>query len=241
MSLPPAHRRAVIYQHEAHEGPGLIAPALEAAGFQLVQRFRDADHADVEAGLLVVLGGGMAVYESQEHPFLAHELAVISERLANGRPCLGVCLGSQLMAQAAGGEVFPGKNGFEVGVAPVRWTQEGLVDPVLAGVKPKSLVAHWHGDTFRAVPNATLLASTDRYAQQAFRIGDSYAFQFHLELTGDELGRWYDVAGAHLPEKAPDLETLRAQLPKLRGNEAELRGICQRLAEHFAQAASRHA
>ncbi|OJT24178.1 glutamine amidotransferase [Archangium sp. Cb G35] len=230
--------RAVVMQHEEHEGPGLLGPALEAAGFTLVKRFRGVKREDLNAELVVVLGGPMGVYEADRHPFLGEELALVSERLALGLPVLGLCLGAQLLAAAAGSEVFVGKNGLEVGAAPVRWTKEGLADPVLAGVRPRTTVAHWHQDTFKAVPGATLLASTDRYTQQAFRLGDSYGFQFHLELTADELDRWFTQGAEELVELyEKDLDELRSQLPKLRSAEAENRELLERLAHHFARVA----
>jgi GMP synthase (glutamine-hydrolysing) len=230
--------RAVVMQHEEHEGPGLLGPALEAAGFTLVKRFRTVKREDVDAELVVVLGGPMGVYEADRHPFLGEELALLTERLALERPVLGLCLGAQLLAAAAGSEVFVGKNGLEVGVAPVRWTKEGLADPVIAGVRPRTPVAHWHQDTFKPVPGATLLASTDRYSQQAFRLGDSYGFQFHLELTADELERWFTQGEEELVELyEKDVAELRSQLPKLRAAEPELRELLERLAHHFARVA----
>jgi GMP synthase (glutamine-hydrolysing) len=229
--------RAVLIQHEENVGPGLYGPALEVAGFKLVHRFRSVERADVDAELVVSLGGYMGVYESDQHPFLGHELALLSERLAAGRPCLGVCLGAQLMAQASGAEVFPGKNGFELGVGPVRWSKDALADPVLQGLRPKTPVAHWHGDTYSAVPGATLLASTDRYTQQAFRIGDSYAFQFHLELTAAALGEWLTEDNPELTQLGKDVPKLRAELPKLKAAEGELKDLAERLAHHFAKSA----
>ncbi|HEY0094621.1 MAG TPA: gamma-glutamyl-gamma-aminobutyrate hydrolase family protein [Archangium sp.] len=230
--------RAVVMQHEEHEGPGMLGPALEAAGFTLVKRFRSVKREDLNAELVVVLGGPMGVYEADRHPFLGEELALVTERLALGLPVLGLCLGAQLLAAAAGSEVFVGKNGLEVGVGPVRWTKEALADPVLAGVRPRTTVAHWHQDTFKAVPGATLLASTDRYTQQAFRLGDSFGFQFHLELTADELDRWFTHGAEELVElHEKNLEELRSQLPKLRSAEAENRELLERLAHHFARVA----
>jgi GMP synthase (glutamine-hydrolysing) len=230
--------RAVVMQHEEHVGPGLLGPALEAAGFTLVKRFRSVKREDVDAELVVVLGGLMGVYEADRHPFLGEELALLSERLALGLPVLGICLGAQLLAAAAGSEVFIGKNGMEVGVAPVRWTKEGLADSVLAGVRPRTSVAHWHQDTFKLVPGATLLASTDRYSQQAFRLGDSYGLQFHIELTADELERWLTEGAEELVELyEKNLDELRSQLPKLRAAEPENRELIERLAHHFARVA----
>ncbi|WP_244222438.1 glutamine amidotransferase-related protein [Corallococcus praedator] len=94
--------RAVVFEHEEHEGPGLLGPALEAAGFTLVRRFRTVRREDVDAPLVVVMGGPMGVYEADAHPFLKDELALLGERLASERACVGVCLGAQLLAAAAG-------------------------------------------------------------------------------------------------------------------------------------------
>jgi GMP synthase (glutamine-hydrolysing) len=228
--------RAVIYEHDEDAGVGLLGPALQQAGFTLVKRFRMTRREDVDAELVVVMGGHMGVYEADQHPFLNEELALLSERLANERPCLGICLGAQMLAAAAGAEVFPGKNGFEVGALPVRWTQEGLKDPVIAGVRPRTVMAHWHQDTFKPVPGATLLASTDRYTQQAFRLGKSYGFQFHMELGAEELDRWLTQWSDSIVQQGKDVKELRAQVPKLKAAETELIELQHRVANHFAKA-----
>lgn len=230
--------RAVVFQHEEHEGPGLLGPVLQEAGFTLVNRFRAVRREDVDAELLVVMGGRMAVYESEQRPFLRQELGILMERLAYERPCLGFCLGAQMLAAAAGADVFPGKNGFEAGVGPVRWTPEAQKDPVLSGARPRTVVAHWHGDSYAPVPDATLLASTDRYTQQAFRLGASYGFQFHLELTASEMGRWIDLEADSLQQRGKNPQELKAQLPKLKAAEADNTEVLHRLAHHFARVAA---
>jgi len=229
--------KAVILQHEEHEGPAMLEAPLRASGFDLVHRFRTVKHEDLTAALVVVMGGGMGVYQSDQHPFLREELGLLQQRLVMDRPVLGICLGAQLLAAAAGSEVTPGKNGFEVGALPVRWTQQGMGDPVIAGVPAKLVVAHWHSDTYAPVPEGTLLASTDRYTQQAFRVGRSYGFQFHPELGAADLERWLDSSAEELREKKKDLTELKSQLPKLKGAEPALRALLQRLADHFAVAA----
>ncbi len=228
--------RAVVFEHDEDAGVGLLGPALQRAGFSLVKRFRAVRREDVDAELVVVMGGHMGVYQADQHPFLREELALLAERLANERPCLGVCLGAQLLASAAGSEVMLGKNGFEVGAGPVRWTQEGLKDPVIAGVRPRTVVAHWHQDTYKPVSGAALLASTDRYTQQAFRLGSSYGFQFHLELGADELERWLARYAEDLAGRGKDVQELRAQLPKLKAAHQEVTELMDRVAHHFAKA-----
>src|SRR5258706_374652 len=94
--------RAIVYQHEPHEDLGLLEPALIAAGFTLVRRFRAVSHGeDLDAELLVLLGGSMSVADLEQHPFLRDEEAVLLERLAADRACLGLCLGAQLLARVA--------------------------------------------------------------------------------------------------------------------------------------------
>ena len=223
---------AVIWQHEDHEGPELIGPALTAAGFALRARLRAPEPADADAPLLVVLGGHMGVYEQAEHPYLTAELAVLRARLARDRPVLGICLGAQLLAAAAGAEVSRGGAGFEVGVGDVTWTADGQADPVTGGA-PTATVAHWHGDTFTAVPGATLLASSPRYRQQAYRLGGSYGLQFHLELTAANLAHWLRTGEAELAAFGQSPSTLAAELPRLAAAEPANRALLARLAAHF--------
>lgn len=231
--------RAVVYQHDQEIELGRLAGALAEAGFALTRRFRAAEYEDMEAELLVVLGGSMAAGELEQHPFLKDELAVLSHRLSQSRPCLGLGLGAQLLASAAGAELLAGRNGFEVGVAPVRWTQAGMADSVLAGVRSRTPVAHWHLSTLGPVPGATLLASTDRYTQQAFRLGDSFGFQFHPELDERAFSAWLEQRKAELAAHGVDPSQLRAQLPKLKAVEGELGELLGRLVHHFAAVARR--
>lgn len=206
--------RAVVYQHERDEDLALFAQPLVRAGFALESRYWAPDPQDAGADLLVVLGGMMAVYERHLHPFLDDEIAVLRRRLATGRPTLAICLGSQLLAQAAGARVFKGERGEELGTTPLTLTPDGAADPILSehdGLR----VAHWHGDTFSAVPGAPLLASTPSYPQ-VFRIGDSYGFQCHIELDAPLfqawLQRWERSTEGFPPLVAAPLERLRESL-----------------------------
>ncbi|MBL8910730.1 MAG: type 1 glutamine amidotransferase [Archangium sp.] len=213
--------RAVIWQHEENEGPGLLEKPLRDAGFTLVSRFRAPKHEDLEAELIVVMGGAMSVTSLDAHPFLRDEQAVLAERLALDKPVLGICLGAQLLASAAGATVTRGKNGFEVGIAPVRWTKQGLEDAATRGMPAKQTFAHWHEDTWSPVPGATLLASTDRYTQQGFKLGRSYGLQFHPELSAELFGGWLTAEAELLAADGKDVDELRASLPKLKSAEPQ--------------------
>lgn len=228
--------KAVIYQHEAHEDLGLLEAPLVDAGFTLSKRFRAAEyHSDVQAPLLVVLGGSMSVGELELHPFLRDEVAVVVERLRLGKPVLGICLGAQVLASAAGALVSKGKNGLELSVAPVRLTAASAADPVMKGLPPKTNFAHWHEDTWSPVEGAVLLASTERYTQQAFRVGPSYGFQFHAELTSGAWSHWVDVSAQSLEAGGRDVLALKAMGARLDASKAHATAFLERLVHHFAR------
>ena len=90
----------------------------------------------------------------------------------------------------------------------------------------------------RVKPKHQYHVRCDRYRQQAFRLGDSYGLQFHLELTADEFERWLIQDAEELVELyEKNLDELRAQVPKLRAAEGENRELLERLAHHFARVA----
>ncbi len=184
----------LVLQHAEVEGPGLLAAPMEEAGLSLrsVRTFLGEAvprAADGIAGI-VVMGGPMGVYEAARHPHLDDEVALVREALRRGLPVLGICLGSQILAAAAGARVHPGPV-KEIGWYPVHMTAAGRGDPVLRELPDPSVVFHWHGDTFDLPRGAVLLASSEAYPNQAFLIGDAaYGLQFHLEVTPEMVDRF---------------------------------------------------
>lgn len=230
-------RRALVLLHEENEGAGRLVPALERAGFQVDTRLRRVEPADQDVPLLVVMGGMQAVYEASRLPYLLDELRVLRYRLARGLPSLGICLGSQLLASAAGARVFPGERGMELGPFPVHLTPAGAKDEVFGALPAKFTALHWHGDTHDPVPGGKLLASTECYAQQAYRIGNSYGLQFHPELTGEAFLQWADAAPADVARAG----VARAQLEGIRSHpdgEPAIPTLLDALAKFYASAAA---
>lgn len=198
----------------------MLTPALAAAGFNVQLRLRDVGPEDAEADLVVVLGGPMGVFESQKFPFLADEIALLRQRLRSNRATLGICLGAQLLASAAGARVYPGRSGFELGVHSVQLTEAGRRDPLLRAAPPNWIVAHWHGDTFDAVPGGTHLALNERYEYQGFRLGNSWGFQFHPELDAETLTRWLEEVPEDISRAGKNVaEIIRTEVPRLRAAE----------------------
>jgi GMP synthase (glutamine-hydrolysing) len=189
----------VVIQHAAYEGPGAIADAIASAGGDCtivrVDRGDPIPASDATATMagLVVMGGPMGVHDDQG--WLAQERHLIKTAVDAGLPVLGVCLGAQQLAAAFGAEVSAGPDP-EVGVGDVHLTPHAVHDPVFGPAPTPLPCLHWHGDTFSLPEGAVLLASTEAYAHQAFRIGPrAYGLQFHVEATAALVGRW----APHLP------------------------------------------
>ena len=188
--------RALVLEHVRHEDVAASRQPIEAAGYLVESVHVPAQPLGrevMDADLLVVMGGPMAVYEQAEHPWLAAEIAAIGERLMADRPAVGVCLGSQLIAAALGARVYPGPV-REVGFAPLDLLPAGQASPLrhLAGVP----VLHWHGDTFDLPNGAELLALTAGTRHQAFSRGARLlALQCHPEMGVDaDFDGWLDGA-----------------------------------------------
>ena len=205
-------KTALVLRHIHFEDLGTFALPIERADYEI--RYADVGDASFppdqlpDPDLLVVLGGPIGVYEEEIYPFLARERTLIAARLAARLPLLGVCLGAQLIAAAAGARVFP--SGIkEIGFKPVSLTAAGRESP-LRHLEGRS-VLHWHGDTYSRPPGATNLASSDVVEQQAFAIGsDVLALQFHPEVDcGPGFERWLVGHAAELAAAGIDVAALR--------------------------------
>jgi len=206
----------VVVQHEPGEGLGSLAPFLEDA--RIVRTFAGEPVPD-ESDALVVLGGGMGAYEQDRLPHLRDEIRLLRRCVEQEKAVLGICLGSQLLAAALGGEVAPAPV-KEIGFYRVRLTPQAREDR-LFGSAPESFVAfHWHGDAFTLPQGAVPLASSTLTPLQAFRFGArAWGVQFHLE-TDEQVLSAMMTGATELRESGVDADQLRAQaareLPRLR-------------------------
>lgn len=203
-------KTALAIRHIDFEDLGFFDAPLRRAGYEAryLDAGRDSLDGTDDADLLVVLGGPMGVYEEERYPFLADEVARIARRMAAGRPTLGICLGSQLIAAGLGARVYPGDS-KEIGFAPVTLTEGGRSSP-LAAITEGQAVLHWHGDTFDLPAGADLLASTDVYPHQAFAYGEHVlALQFHLEAS-EHIERWLAGHAEEIRAAGVDPEDLRS-------------------------------
>ena len=185
--------RALVIMHVENEGPGVFGELLQTAGAEIrVARLHlgDALPDAQEFDAVLSMGGPMNVYEEERYSFLRDETRFLQDAAARDLPVLGICLGAQMIAKAAGAAVT--KNRVEeVGWSSVRLTGEGLADPLFRGLPASLPVFQWHGDTFGIPAGGALLATGSECHHQAFRFRRSYGLQFHLEADRALLAEWF--------------------------------------------------
>jgi GMP synthase-like glutamine amidotransferase len=193
--MKPCGVEVAILQHMEIEGAGIFPEHLRSRGVQ-VRIHRLFETGEVPEGLeapLIIMGGAMSVHDEKEFPFLAGEKELIRGYIREGRPVLGICLGAQLIADAAGSRVYPGTR--ESGWCDVYKEHPGY----FSGFPGHMKVFQFHGDTFDLPEGATLLWTGREVRHQMFLIGSAAAVQFHPEITVPLIRDWYrDLPGAEL-------------------------------------------
>lgn len=215
--------KAIILQNVAHEGPGRIIPVLRDYGIPTeVRHLYRGDEVPPPTGpgleelrLLIVMGGPMGVSDvgNPKYPFLVPTLELLKAMVAADRPVLGICLGAQMLAAAAGAKVYrnvkpappapPAKEGEsaapppppeplpELGWHPVTFPFPGGTEPVVMGLVDGTPMFHWHFDTFDlpklpapANPPPGPPPPTGSVLLSSSRLCRNQAFRFKTKLFG---------------------------------------------------------
>ena len=207
----------LVLRHGADIPLGLLGNALHEAGVPVREvALHAGDEVPPIEGHpgLVVLGGEMGVYDESDHPWLRHEKSLIEQAHGAGVPMLGICLGSQLFAEALGGAAYLADGPPEIGYITPELTAEGVRDPVLRHFDRPVVV--FHQDTWDPPPDAIVLARTDRFPH-AFRMGSAVAIQAHPEADAGIVQAWvsHDRARRMLREADVDADALVAAVAQV--------------------------
>ena len=192
--------RILVVQHDRDDPAGVVGERLVARGATLVPTLPfqgDAfpDGPEAHDGL-VLMGGAMSAADDAGFPYYSRLHRMVRRFHDAGRPILGICLGSQIIARSFGKPVYRNKV-TEIGFCPVRLTEAGQADPIFAGLGAAIRPMQWHEHTFDLPDEATRLAENDDCLNQAYRIGRStYAVQFHPEVDRGMVRTWAKTAGA---------------------------------------------
>jgi GMP synthase (glutamine-hydrolysing) len=187
--------RVLAIVHELDAGPGVFGEAIRQRGAELdewVLPETDEPPADpLGYDAAFVLGGSMNVDEGERHGWLGTEREVIGHLLERRVPLMGLCLGGQMLAAAAG--AVPRRAARpEIGWHAVEVTEEGRADPLIGPLAPSFEAFQWHSYEFPLPPGAVALARSE-VCLQAARIGElAWAIQFHPEVSAADARRWID-------------------------------------------------
>ena len=212
----------LVVQHVDHEDAALVGELARQRGLtlEILRPDRGDPLPDPRAcanSIALVLGGPMSVNDHDQPgmDWLQQELDWLRAWHQQRQPVLGICLGAQLLAVAAGGSVQPLQVGAppqqlkELGLGAIHWVADPSDEALLKGQPSSTLVLHWHGDRIHLPADATLLGSSLHCAEQVFRIGaHAIGLQCHLEVDGDALQRWiandHDYVLSALGPQGPD-------------------------------------
>jgi GMP synthase-like glutamine amidotransferase len=202
--------RALVVTHSPSEGVGNVGTWLQAAGVELeVVEPWDGDAVPedpTQYDAVVVMGGPQQAYDDGSAPWLRATKDLLRTAVGERVPTLGICLGGQLLAEATGGRVEKGAEGVEAGARLVAKRDAAWEDELFADVPFTPTVVQWHEDAIVDLPpGAVHLASSPRYAHQAFRVGDrAWGLQFHIETPPEMVRHWGAEYGAAVEEAGLD-------------------------------------
>jgi GMP synthase (glutamine-hydrolysing) len=230
----------LVVQHVPWEGPHLILDSFCDAPVVVRNIFDEPSGATLPDPTTVrgavFMGGPMSVNDADALQPLAEEIAWLQRATAQRVPILGICLGAQLLAKAAGATITAAPR-LEIGVAPVEITDP--FDQLVAHLSPRAHAMHWHGEQFSLPGSAVKLAHSAQTEVQAFRLGDSaWGVLFHLEVDDELLEVWLaEPTMAVQAERAlgPGYrEQLHAGLPAIARSQA--RALFDEFANYCARA-----
>jgi len=227
----------LVSQHAESVPPALFGDWLREAGCTLdVRRCDRGDELPAIKGYdgLLVLGGGMDAEDDRGHPWLPLVRRRIAEAAGAGLPTLGICLGLQLAALALGGTVGRNPNGVRLGLLPVGWGCEVLLDPLVDRIAGEGRAVHWNQDVVLGLPaGAVVLARAPHGEVQMARLAPTvWGVQFHPEADAALVAAWATEEGTLLTGTDLTAEQVVAQTAAAR---AELERAWRPLADAFAR------
>ena len=184
-----------------------------------------------ELDWLIVMGGPMGVYDEAIYPWLADEKNFIKQAIGKGKTVIGICLGSQLIAEVLGAKVYPNKQ-KEIGWFNLSLTNEGKNEQLLNEFENEFPVFHWHGDTYSLPEASKRLFSSKVCENQAFLYNDKVlGLQFHFEVTKESMNDMVKHGASELIENETiqSVEKILAQLKYIEANNQKMYSILNNL------------
>ncbi|MDH3806869.1 MAG: gamma-glutamyl-gamma-aminobutyrate hydrolase family protein [Gammaproteobacteria bacterium] len=206
-----------VIQHTSGEYLGLMEDHLEGRRirFQYFRPFARGGKlpaTDLPADALILLGGGpWGTAGTRDLPSLKEEISLTAARLAEGTPVIGIGLGAQILAIAAGGSVQSTELTLVSGVAT------RIVDDALNGFLPEEFAQVVYMRDWPVPPDDAKILATDTAGRTAvFQVGNNaYGFAGHpgikLGMVEDLIMEFEEVPNT----AAAELEVLRNLQPRI--------------------------
>ncbi|WP_189544527.1 type 1 glutamine amidotransferase [Streptomyces gelaticus] len=186
---------ALVVQHDSGGGPGRWKAWLTERGLavHVVRAYEGAPLPDrLEYSALIVLGGAYLPDDDVRAPWLPATRALVRQAVTEETPMFGICLGGQMLAHVAGGEVRGNHGPPEFGSTRLSLRPEAAGDPLFHGLPAHPPAIENHVDAITALPaGAHWLVRSERCPYQGFRIGSAaWGVQFHPETTAERICGW---------------------------------------------------
>lgn len=207
----------LVLEHSSLAGVERLGRTLNAYGHKLnILHLRDGDSVPIDlddCDGIISMGGPQSAADDSV-PFLADEMARMREAHECGLPIVGICLGCQMLARALGGKVERNPSGIELGFTEVKLNPVGREDIIHTGIAWSAMMMQHHRDHVSQLPQgAKLLASSAKCKVQAWSCGlRTYGFQYHPEITPENVERWIAHEPDALQEAGLTAEQLREQV-----------------------------
>ena len=221
-----ARVRALLLANSDDCDAGFTGERFRHHGYSFVENHRErpADWASLDGvDLVVLLGSEWSVYWPEVATPVVAELDLIRTAHGRGVPVYGICFGAQSIAAALGGTV-----------ERAREPEIGWYDDIVSDI-PEVICAgpwmQWHSDVVTVPPGARELARSPR-CTQAYRVGRTFATQFHPEVNEAMITRWASGGADVLAERGSSVDRLRAETSR---NVLESRANAERIVDWFLE------
>lgn len=181
--------RILVLQHSPYEPLGIIIHTLKRMKLRVrYVNFARDPYQRVDMNRyhgIVILGGAMHPNEIDLYPHLKHEIELLQIALVKQIPILGICLGSQLLNIALGGNCYA-LDKPEFGWVKIDKCGE---HKLIESFNPSIHVFQWHQYANKIAMGADVLLENSQCVQ-AFSYNNSIGLQFHLEVDTNLIQRW---------------------------------------------------
>jgi GMP synthase (glutamine-hydrolysing) len=173
--------KAIIIQHEDSTPPGSTLEWLELnkIDYSIRKVWLNDPLPDLEAfQILIICGGSMNVDQEDSYNWLRPEKALIKKSIDNSKMVVGLCLGSQLIAEVLGATVKR-HHQTELG-----WHKINFFGDSPFSFQSSVDAYQWHSYTFEIPHGAVAFGTNSICTNQAFTYKKNViAYQFHPETT----------------------------------------------------------